>query len=67
MQTVNDIGLIFLFKDWISSVASVCVWGGGGEGGELPPLFSPAWSVGTFTIFVGTFGFVKNIEKEDLK
>ena len=33
----------------------------------LPPLFSHAWSVGTFTIFVGTFGIVKNIEKVDLK
>ena len=28
---------------------------------------SPAWSVGTFTIFVGTLGFVRNIEKVDLK
>ena len=32
-----------------------------------PQLFSPAWPVGTFTIFVGTFGFVKNIKKSRLK
>ena len=42
--------------------------GGRGKGrGASCPLFSPAWSVGTFTIFVGTFGFVKNIENVDLK
>ena len=36
-------------------------------GAAASPLFSSAWSVGTFTIFVGTFGFVKNIKKLDLK
>ena len=45
------------FSHPISSVAN----GGGGAGGAA------AWSVGTFTIFVGTFGFVKNIKKLDLK
>ena len=56
-KTKKDITYSILYMKTFpnSSVAS------GGQGGQPPPLFSPAWSVGTFAIFVGTFGFVKNI------
>ena len=56
----------FLQLNKMSTVTSSVASGGAG-GAAAPPLFNSAWSVGTFTIFVGTFGFVKNIKKVDLK